>query len=135
MFLKLIRGLPGSGKSTLARVLSQVTKCKHFEADMFFTKKDGSYKFDIKRIGLAHAWCIKKTGDALSKGNSVVVSNVFISEGDMLPYMSLAKQHDADFDVIEAKGAWKSIHGIPSDRFKLMKMSWALHNPPWRKHV
>jgi len=124
MFLKLIRGLPGSGKSTLARVLSQVTKCKHFEADMFFTKKDGTYKFDEKRIGMAHSWCFKKTDEALEKGHSVVVANTFLQRRNMSSYEKLADEHNADFEILEAKGRWKNIHNLPASTFKAMKINW-----------
>ena len=43
----LCRGIPGSGKSTLAKVLVASGYAQlHFEADQFFTDKDGNYNWD-----------------------------------------------------------------------------------------
>ena len=46
--LIILRGIPGSGKTTHARELMQYyinenATVTHFEADMFFTKSDGTY--------------------------------------------------------------------------------------------
>lgn len=79
--LVLIRGLPGSGKTTMASVPAQVGYA-HFEADLFFIT-DGVYSYDASRIRDAHAWCQRKTREALASGRRVVVSNsVYKVAGD-----------------------------------------------------
>lgn len=123
MFLILIRGLPGSGKSTLAQSLGKITKCVHLEADMFFVKK-GVYKFNPKQLYFAHTWCQNKTAQNLAAGKDVVVSNTFTTYKEMAPYAVLAHIHKARFNVIEAKGKWKNIHGAPASVIKNMKANW-----------
>ena len=114
--LLLIRGLPGSGKSTLARSLKGYV---HFEADMYF-ELSGEFKFDGQKLPDAHAWCLSRAKEQLEKGNSVVVSNTFTRNVEMLPYFELG----FPTDVQEASGSWKSVHGVPEEKLKMMRENW-----------
>lgn len=116
--LVLIRGLPGSGKTTMARVLAQVGYA-HFEADMFFIT-EGVYRYDGSRIRDAHAWCQHKTREALALGWRVVVSNTFTRLQEMEPYRSMT----TNIRIIEAKGRWQNLHGVPAERLRQMAERW-----------
>ena len=116
--LILIRGLPGSGKSTRARSLA-IVGFEHFEADMFFVR-DGIYRYDASRIKDAHAWCQKMTRDALATGKRVVVSNTFTRLQEMEPYLSMASR----VRVVEAKGNWGNLHGVPAAMVQRMAERW-----------
>lgn len=116
--LVLIRGLPGAGKSMKAKAY-QAEGYEHFEADMFFMT-DGRYVFDLEQLTEAHEWCLKQTRGALASGCHVVVANVFATLEDIKPYTSLG----FDFEVIEAKGGGKSVHGVPEELLKVLRAKW-----------
>lgn len=118
--LVLVRGLPGSGKSTIARNMEGYI---HIEADMYFVKKNG-YQYDPSKVKEAHAWCQKRTKDALSIKRNVVVSNTFTRIFEMEPYFEMAKKYGANIRVIEAKGNYKNIHNVPEQIIALMKGRW-----------
>ena len=116
--LILIRGLPGSGKTTMAAVLAMIGY-KHFEADMFF-EVGGVYRYDSSRIRDAHAWCKQSTQDALTAGTRVVVSNTFTRLDEMGPYRSMT----TNLQVIEARGQWENVHGVPAEMLARMALRW-----------
>lgn len=116
--LILIRGLPGSGKSTRAKALGMVG-FEHFEADMFF-ERDGVYEYDSSRIREAHAWCQKMARQALACGKRVVVSNTFTRLQEMEPYRNMAKR----VRVVEVRGNWGNLHGVPAAAVQRMAERW-----------
>jgi len=116
--LTLIRGLPGSGKSTLARSMADHV---HIEADMYFTvPRTGEYRFDPDRLSNAHNWCQWRTRRALAEGSRVVVSNTFTRAWEMRPYFDMC----ANVRVIECKGHWPNVHGVPADAIARMAERW-----------
>ena len=117
--LVLIRGIPGSGKSTMANVLVMIGY-KNFEADMFF-EVDGHYQYDASRIRDAHEWCQQMTQRALERGESVVVSNTFTRIREMAPYLQMKVGR---IKVIEARGKWENVHGVPADAMASMASRW-----------
>lgn len=118
--LTLIRGLPGSGKSTLAKKL----RGEHFEADMFF-QKDRQYKFDPALLREAHQWCQDQTEQAMLFGwREIVVSNTFTQRWEMEPYLKLAQEHGYTVQVIECKGKFENIHGVPAEKIEKMRQRW-----------
>lgn len=117
--LILIRGLPGAGKSTKASVLAEIGY-RHFEADMFF-EVNGTYQYDARRIREAHDWCKQMTRQALARDENVVVSNTFTHVREMEPYFEMAA---GSIQVIEAKGKWENVHGVPAEMLDRMAARW-----------
>lgn len=123
MKLILIRGLPGSGKSTLAK--EYVKKgFAHFEADMYFEDEKGNYNFNPKEIKNSHAWCKRSCGFSLSDRKNVVVSNTFTQKWEMDDYKQLAKEYGAELEIIEAKGNFQNVHGVPVEVIERMRSRW-----------
>lgn len=118
--LYIVRGLPGSGKSTFATKLARDKGIRHYEADQYF-ESDGVYKFDPRKLGAAHQWCWSVTNAELSKDNSVVVSNTFTQEWELVNYIDTALDAGAKVEVIQCTGEWENIHGVPADKLAIMK--------------
>jgi len=112
----LIRGLPGSGKSTLAKKMEGHV---HLEADMFFVV-DGLYRYDASKVRAAHDWCVAEAKKTLEGGSNVVVSNTFVKVWELQRYVDLG----FPFRVVEMRGLWPNIHGVPEERIQLMTQQW-----------
>jgi len=119
--LILIRGLPGSGKSTLAAKMHRA----HFEADAFFEQNPkGEYRFDATKLGAAHKWCQKSTEEALRQGRKVVVANTFTQMKELKPYLDMAQRLGCTVSVMEAKGNYQNVHGVPEEALRRMAARW-----------
>ena len=120
--LYIIRGLPGSGKSTLANKLAPEAS---FEADQYFTNKNGEYNYDQSKIGKAHKQCQKKTKRAMKSGHSdIAVANTFTQIWEMVPYFLLAGKHDYMINVIECQNEFGSTHDVPEYAIDRMAERW-----------
>ena len=121
--LILIRGLPGSGKSTFAKTYVELGYA-HFEADMYFLDKEGNYKFNPKYIKEAHFWCKKNCEYSLRNKRSVVISNTFTQKWEMKDYIDLAEKYDVEIEILETKGNFQNVHGVPVEVIEKMKTCW-----------
>lgn len=122
--LTLVRGLPGSGKSTFAKLLNVF----HVEADMWFMK-NSNYEWTREDLGKAHKWCQEMVEFAMIEGMDIVVSNTFVKVKDIKPYIKLAETYNYNFEVIECKADYGSIH-VGRDIIDKMKSQWEEYNGP-----
>jgi len=123
--LIIIRGIPGSGKSTAAREINEDNnnQFKHFEADMFFMDK-GEYKFNPKKIKVAHEWCRTEVRKALAEDDDVIVSNTFTQLWEMEDYIKMADELSRTVVVIKCTREYQNIHGVPEAALARMKDRW-----------
>ena len=120
--LFLLRGLPGSGKTTVASSLAG-DRFPVLEADQFFMKGN-EYKFDMKKLWIAHGDCQKRTEAELKKGTEqVYVSNTFTTESEMAAYRELAEKYKYRLVtlVVENRHGHASEHNVPADTMTKMK--------------
>lgn len=138
--LIIIRGVPGSGKSTLADFFIQGCYCSFFgyssyaagkypivcEADQFFTNPvTHEYKYERSKLQEAHDWCQRKVKGAMNDEVPVViVSNCFIRQWEMEPYLSMAVECGYTVQEIICKGEFESVHGVPKEKIEKMKESF-----------
>ena len=118
----LIRGLPGSGKSTIAKSLADFG-FDHHEADHYFESEQG-YVFNAADLAKAHAQCLARAKDSISRNRRCVVANTFTQKWEMRPYIEAAKEAGASVLVIEARGSWVSVHGVPQEAIERMRQRW-----------
>lgn len=118
--LIIIRGIPGSGKSTLARM----TGFLNIEADMFRYLPDGTYFYSGDLNSKVHKICESTCEHVLSSGRSLVVSNTFILNKYIYPYVSLGKRAGASIKIVEASGDYKSVHGVPEEQMDKCRATW-----------
>ena len=123
--LIMIIGIPGSGKTTLAKKYQAAwpTPIPIYEADMFF-ERGGEYKWDPKLLKQAHKWCFDNVEDSLKKGESVIVSNTFLTPWERKPYLELAKKYNADVMVFTCSGEYQNVHGVPQETIERMKQKY-----------
>ena len=134
--ITLIRGIPGSGKTTIAHEMDAAL----VEADQFFVNKDGEYHHDRRFIKDAHEWCQMEMKRLLLAGNDVVVANTFIKKWEIVSYLKAVQSLglDLDIEVLEAKGEYANVHGVPEDivcRMKRQFEPFALEAPKCTKRA
>jgi len=130
--LIIVRGVPGSGKSTFANLILDRIHClskihprmktvDHFEADQFFYKKYGKYEWKKEELSLAHAWCHLSTECSMMRENHVIVSNTFVKNDHIEPYIELAKKFGYNWVVVRATGKFDNVHNVPAEVVKRME--------------
>ena len=85
----------------------------HFE-------RNHTHRTDSPSTRDAAAWCQKMTRDALADGKRVVVRNTFTRLQEMEPYRAMFKH----VRVVEAKGNWGNLHGVPAAMVQRMAERW-----------
>ncbi len=105
-----------------------------FSADNYFKDVEGIYRFDAKKLGKAHADCLKKFTDNLIKPHLtrevyqdyLIVDNTNTTVKEMNPYAALAFAYNVPFEVVTIDtppeiAAHRNTHGVPVD--KVFQMS------------
>ena len=116
LMITLMQGVPGSGKSTIAKKLREMDPNSEIvSADDFFVQADGSYVFDRTKLSDAHKQCQAKARIALEKKMSVIVDNTNIKKKDAQFYLDLAKEFDAEVQVIRVVSDFKNVHDVPQE--------------------
>jgi hypothetical protein len=93
----------------------------HYEADMAMINAQGEYLFAPQRLGECHRWCQEATKAALSRGESVVVSNTTLTKKEARPYIEMAHELGAEIEIIHLDGDYGSIHDVPDWKVEEMK--------------
>ncbi len=121
----IVRGLPGSGKSTKAKAL--VGDGQIFSADDFWHINDeGTYQFNINKIGEAHKWNQRRALAAFgAEIPIIIIDNTNTTLREMrayLPHIEQAKLRGYQILVVEADTPWafdigelfvKNTHNVP----------------------
>lgn len=122
----IMRGLPGSGKSTWVR--NQLTKPEfkrwmHVSADDYFIVGN-TYRYDPKKIGEAHAQCLRRFVAELyplrpEAPEGIFVDNTNTTAVEIAPYYALALTYGADVKIIRINcpfevAAPRNVHGVPT---------------------
>lgn len=113
--MTIMVGCQGSGKSTWAKAnRPSGTYCS---ADSYFMH-NGSYQFDVTKLGKAHGACFKKAVEAVMRGESVVVDNTNGSVEEIAPYYALGQAFGMEIEVVRMvcspeTAAARNVHGVP----------------------
>lgn len=105
----ILRGLPGSGKSLIAQLITEVyPNAISCSADDFFTRRDGSYRFDRRQLPSAHASSQDKAKDACIRGCSVVIiDNTNIKMEEFRPYTDMSGSFNYTVITVQPRTPWK----------------------------
>jgi len=92
---------------------------------MYFMQ-EGNYQFDASKLREAHEWCKNRTEEYMEQGYSVVVSNTFTQEWEMIPYFELAKKygyrvHSLIVENRHGKSEDTNIHNVPKETIQKMR--------------
>lgn len=124
----IIRGIPGSGKTTLAHKL--VGKENTYEADDFFYSEDGQYYFDAAKLSKAHQHCQRGVIKAVQeKACDIAVSNTFIRIWEFAVYYQIAEAYGLEPMIIECKGKFNNVHGVPQGKVDKMTAQFQSYFP------
>lgn len=131
-----MRGQPGAGKSfyvTKHFPLATVCSADHYMVDMY-----GDYKFDVNKLGQAHAACYGKFVNALEENDDLVVlDNTNIKTAWFKEYLDSAKEYEYEVKIIriicEPKLAYmRNQHDVPFE--KVQSGYQSLTNQPLLKN-
>lgn len=134
--LYIIRGIPGTGKTTLGKKISKYVVA----ADDMPGLYDHSFQPPTYNLALqaeSHEWCKAKIKKWMQEGKrTIAVSNTFIKQKYLRPYLLLATEYGYVVQVIQCEAvvfpdgsAAQSIHGVPKNvvaRMKSTYQSWEM---------
>ena len=119
--LIILRGLPDSNKDELVKDL--FVNFTQFEADMFFMN-NGVYSYNFKELDSAHKWCQQAVKKVLINGSNVIVTNTFVRQWELVPYLRIAKELDIEVEIITATGRGKNKTKVPQPTINKMRRNW-----------
>lgn len=130
----ILRGLPGSGKSHLAKLIVNHAEGVYrlCSADDFFVR-DGKYKFDGSRIGLAHDYCWRSFVEGINLKLNIIVDNTNTTKKEYERYVDYAKNNGYIVSIVtvdtllsDEELAKRNTHGVPA--LTISKMRTRLQN-------
>lgn len=102
--LVIVRGLPGSGKRDIVEQLSRELRIPHhYKPDTFYDNHN-IIKVTPDKVREANAWCIAETYNTLKARQHCIVSNVFVTKKDVLPYINMCRYFKTECRIIVAQG-------------------------------
>lgn len=135
MAIVLIRGLPGAGKTTLGKRMAATGRWRHLENDQFF-ERDGEYLHEPDRLGDAIDWCLSEVEQTVASGQNVVVTNVFNQLAFAMPYVDICVRYELEsLGILEAKGNYGSVRGVPPEIVGIMAQRWEPYIFPRFTHL
>lgn len=141
----VLQGPQGAGKSTFT---SRFPHAKVCSADTFFEGPDG-YKHDAKKLGEAHAWCLRRFVEALQAADDpaapdgealIVVDNTNSARWEMGTYVQLAKAYGFEVEVhtflVDPKVAFRrNTHNVPWEVLLRTVMFMETPLATWGRHT
>lgn len=123
--LVILRGLPNSNKDEIVK--TRYPDYVHLETDMFFTL-NGIYFYDKSKVPAAHKWCQEQVFKNLEEGKNVIVTNTFVKQWEITPYLIMSRNVGTDIEIIEATGKGNNKTNVPQDVIDRMSASWEDYN-------
>ena len=136
MQVKIMSGVSGAGKSTFIKAQEWYRGCVIQSADDFFMLS-GEYKFDARKLGAAHAACLRGyVNSLLSNYTSVVVDNTNTTLDEIAPYYALARAYGYDVELITLHidvrlAVERTTHNVPRGSIESMRDRIIKRNLPW----
>lgn len=121
----ILRGVAGAGKSTYAA--NKFPSAYVVSADNYWIKPDGSYIFELLKLPLAHAECLRRFIRLINVGVAqIVVDNTNTRLWEFKTYIEYARSKNYSISVIrlntpaEVAGP-RNIHGVPQETVNQMQ--------------
>jgi hypothetical protein len=138
--LLILRGLPGSGKTTRALEYERQGYTR-LEADQYISKvtghenwQSGEYTQDeLEKINYntenrkAQVW-LKEQVAALLPTKNLVVTGVFITTKQLLPFREIAQRNKSEYEVVTVEGKYQSVHKVPYEVYLRMAKNYQSFN-------
>ena len=131
----LCRGCPGSGKSFIARKL--VGNGQIFSTDDYWYIKNGTYNFDITKLGVAHKWNQRRVEKAVAVNiTSIVIDNTNVTLKDAKTYSLAFKKaliNNYEIKIVVPETEWafnleellkRNSHNVPRETIERMLNKW-----------
>ncbi len=118
--LIMMQGASGSGKSTLAKEIAPKYNAVIYSTDDLFFE-NGSYNFDVKKLGINHQKNLQRTVEALENGQSVLVDNTNTQAWECKGYVEAAVRLGIKVEFVRCDGKYKNIHGVPDNKVEQMR--------------
>jgi predicted kinase len=118
--LIVMRSASGAGKSSFVELLKESNPSAiSCSADKFFIDKDGSYNFDVTKLGQAHKSCQLQFDAALidEKINLIILDNTNTKPSDWKYYEDKAREAGLRvvFVVLENRHGGVNVHNVPDE--------------------
>lgn len=141
----ILMGLPGAGKTYWSKTNHPTAVV--CSADHYFTDAEGNYNFDAKKLGQAHAWCMRnfiraltnaeqqfayayETDDTLTMETwqpqyTVIVDNRNVNVHSIAPYIGVASSFGVFPRIVYVRDPGnaqeRQLHKVPEFNWQAMR--------------